>query len=159
MPELPEVQTLVDNLNNLKIVGCRITGAKVYWPRTIADMTPAVFCKNIKGRTIQQITRRGKYIVIELSQNLTLLIHLRMTGHLNWEPRGNSRNRHEHVILEVNRNKELRFQDTRKFGRFFLTGNSGTILGKLGPEPLAEGFTRIVPEFPVRKKRPNLRVS
>jgi formamidopyrimidine-DNA glycosylase len=141
MPELPEVQTVVDNLNKLKLVGCSITGAKVYWPRTIAGMSPAAFCKKIKGRTIRQITRRGKYIVIGLSQGLTLLIHLRMTGHLNWEPRGKLRNKHEHVILEMGEKRELRFQDTRKFGRVVLTGNSEAVLGKLGPEPLEDGFT------------------
>lgn len=141
MPELPEVQTVVDNLNKLKIVGDNITGAKVYWPRTIADMTPATFCKKIKGRTVQEIARRGKYIVIKLSQGLTLLIHLRMTGHLNWELRGKERDKHEHVIVELGGNKELRFHDTRKFGRFFLTMNAQAVLGKLGPEPLADGFT------------------
>jgi len=141
MPELPEVQTVVDNLNGLKIAGCCITGARVYWPRTIAEMTPAVFCKSIEGHTIQQITRRGKYIVMELSQGLTLLIHLRMTGHLNWELKGKERNRHEHVILDLGEKRELRFQDTRKFGRILLTKDPGTVLGKLGPEPLAGDFT------------------
>jgi formamidopyrimidine-DNA glycosylase len=141
MPELPEVQTVVDNLNKLKIVGGRISGAKVYWPRTIADMAPATFCKKIKGCTIQKIVRRGKYIVIALSQGVTLLIHLRMTGHLNWVQRGKTRDKHEHVIVELDGNKDLRFHDTRKFGRFFLTMNPQAVLGKLGPEPLAEGFT------------------
>ena len=140
MPELPEVQTVVDNLNRLKIVGCCIAGARVYWPRTIAEMTPVVFCKKIKGRIIRQITRRGKYIVMGLSQDLTLLIHLRMTGHLNWELKGKARNRHEHVILDLGEKRELRFQDTRKFGRFLLTGDPRAILGKLGPEPLADDF-------------------
>jgi formamidopyrimidine-DNA glycosylase len=141
MPELPEVQTVVDNLNKLKLVGSGITGARVYWPRTIAEMTPVAFCKRIKGHTIQQITRRGKYIVMAFSQDLTLLIHLRMTGHLNWEPRGKERNKHEHVILELGGNMELRFQDTRKFGRFFLTKDPQTVLDKIGPEPLANDFT------------------
>ena len=141
MPELPEVQTVVDNLNGLGIVGCRITGANVYWPRTIDPMPPAAFCKRIKGCTIRQITRRGKYLVIGLSQGLTLLIHLRMTGHLNWEIKGKVRNRHEHVILEVGEQRELRFQDTRKFGRFVLTESPQTVLGQLGPEPLEAGLT------------------
>jgi len=142
MPELPEVQTVVDNLNTLKIIGGRIRGARVYWPRTIADMAPAAFCKKIKGCSIQQITRRGKFIVIKLSRGLTLLIHLRMTGHLNWETRGKPRNKHEHVILEVEGDRELRFQDTRKFGRIFLTLDPQAILGKLGPEPLSDDFNR-----------------
>ena len=142
MPELPEVQTVVDNLNKLKLVGTIITGAKIYWSRTIAEMTPATFCKKIKGCSIQQITRRGKYIVMKLSQDLTLLIHLRMTGHLNWETRDKSRNKHEHMIMEIDGGKELRFHDTRKFGRIFLTMDPQAILGKLGPEPLSDDFNR-----------------
>ncbi len=141
MPELPEVQTVVDNLNKLKIVGCRISGAKVYWPRTIAHMSPVTFCKEIKGCIIQQITRRGKFIVMGLSHGLTLLVHLRMTGHLNWEPFGRVRNKHEHVILVVGGKRELRFHDTRKFGRFVLTRDTQTVLGRLGPEPLADDFS------------------
>jgi len=141
MPELPEVQTVVDNLNKLKIVGRRITGARVYWPRTIAHMSPAAFCKEIQGRIIQEMSRRGKYVVMGLSHGLTLLIHLRMTGHLNWEPRGRVRRKHEHVILMVGEKRELRFHDTRKFGRFVLTRNTQAVLGRLGPEPLADDFT------------------
>ena len=141
MPELPEVQTVVDNLSKLKIVGCRISGAKVFWPRTVVDMTPAAFCKKIKGCIIQHFSRRGKFVVIGLSKGMTLLIHLRMTGHLNWEPKGEPRNRHEHVILEVQGKRELRFQDTRKFGRIFLTPDPQAVLRKLGPEPLEDDFT------------------
>jgi formamidopyrimidine-DNA glycosylase len=141
MPELPEVQTVVDSLNSLNIVGRSIAGARVFWPRTIADMTPAAFCKKIKGHRIQQITRRGKYIVIRLSRGLTLLIHLRMTGHLSWELKGKERNKHEHVILDLGEKRELRFQDTRKFGRFFLTRSPRAVLDKLGPEPLSDDFS------------------
>lgn len=142
MPELPEVQTVVDNLNMLDIVGHRITDARVFWPRTIALIRPAVFCKKIIGKTIRQITRRGKYVVMDLSQDMTLLIHLRMTGHLNWKPRGKARNKHEHVILVVGQKGELCFHDTRKFGRFVLTRDKQIVLGQLGPEPLADDFTR-----------------
>jgi formamidopyrimidine-DNA glycosylase len=141
MPELPEVQTVVDNLKKLKIVGRRIAGAKVYWPKTIAPLSPAVFCNEIKGCIIQAMSRRGKYVIMTLSHGLTLLIHLRMTGHLNWEPRGRVRSKHEHVILVVGEKRELRFHDTRKFGRFVLTRDAQAVLGRLGPEPLADTFT------------------
>ena len=141
MPELPEVQTVVNNLNELNIIGNRFTGAKVYWPKTIVKSTPKRFIGTIKGCTIRQITRRGKYVVISLSGNRTLLIHLRMTGRLNWELKNKPRNKHEHVILKVNGKHELRFQDTRKFGRILLTTAPETVLNRLGPEPLADGFT------------------
>lgn len=142
MPELPEVQTVVDNLNALGIAKCTITKASVHWPKTISGMTPAEFRRKIKGLTISEFTRRGKYIVVRLSRGWTLLIHLRMTGRLNWAAKGARRNKHEHVTLQLDQANELRFHDTRKFGRLFLTQTAQTILGKIGPEPLKRGFTR-----------------
>ncbi len=141
MPELPEVQSVVDALNGKNIPGRRISGAAVYWPKSIAELDPDDFCKTIKGRTIRQIARRGKYMVFDLSGGLTLMIHLRMTGRLNWELRDQPRNKHEHVVLNVGETHSLRFQDTRKFGRIWLTAAPEKILGRLGPEPLAGNFT------------------
>jgi len=141
MPELPEVQTVVNNLNSLELIGRRIVNARVYWPKTIAGMAPATFKKKMKGRRIGDISRRGKYIVISLSRDLSLLIHLRMTGRLHWAAADKRRNPHEHVVLIFGKNRALRFQDTRKFGRFYLTANPQEILGKLGLEPLSDQFT------------------
>jgi len=141
MPELPEVQTVVDSLNKLKLKSRRIIRARVYWPKTIAGMAPTTFKKKIHGHRIREISRRGKFIVFSLSRDLTLLIHLRMTGRLNWALADTKRNPHEHVILVFGNNEALRFQDTRKFGRFYLTTNPQEILGKLGPEPLSDRFT------------------
>jgi formamidopyrimidine-DNA glycosylase len=141
MPELPEVQTVVDILNQKGLPGRAITAAAVYWPKTIAPMTPDDFCYIIRGHVIRGISRRGKFIVFDLSRGLTLLVHLRMTGRLNWVPAESPRNRHEHVILKVGGAHSLRFQDTRKFGRMQLTRTPETVLGLLGPEPLEDGFT------------------
>lgn len=142
MPELPEVQTVVDNLNSIGIAGSAITRASVYWPKTVAGMAPAKFRKQIKGLTIREFSRRGKYIVVRLSQGWTLLIHLRMTGRLNWSAGGTRRGKHEQVVLQLDQTSELRFHDTRKFGRLFLTQAPETILAKIGPEPLEPSFTR-----------------
>ena len=142
MPELPEVQTVVDNLNALGIARSTITKASVHWPKTISGMTPPEFRRKIQGLIIHEFNRRGKYIVVQLSRGWTLLIHLRMTGRLNWAAKGARRNKHEHVILQLNQGNELRFHDTRKFGRLFLTQTAQTILDKIGPEPLNRGFTR-----------------
>ncbi len=141
MPELPEVQSIVDSLHRLNIPDRRISGAAVYWPRSIAEIDPADFCKKIKGRTVRRITRRGKYIVFGLSGGLTLMIHLRMSGRLNWEPADQPRNKHEHVVLQIGKTHSLRFHDTRKFGRMWLTAAPERVLGRLGPEPLAASFT------------------
>ena len=142
MPELPEVQTVVDNLNALDLSGSTITKARVHWPKTIAAMTPARFRKQIKGLSIKGFSRRGKYIVMNLSQGWTLLIHLRMTGRLLWTPTGVRRGKHEHVVLQLDRANELRFHDTRKFGRMSLTQTAQSMLDNIGPEPLEKSFTR-----------------
>lgn len=141
MPELPEVQTIVDHLNQAHLVGCTITAVRVYWPKTIAEMDSHRFCLTVKGTKIQKITRRGKYIVLDLSCHLTVLIHLRMTGRLNLSDSAIERNPHEHVILQLDKTTDLRFQDTRKFGRIVLTDTPQRILGQLGPEPLSGTFT------------------
>lgn len=141
MPELPEVQTVVTHLNQAQLVGRAITAARVYWPKTIAQMDGPRFCRLIRGCVIQKITRRGKYLVFDLSGHLTMLIHLRMTGRLNLVSPESVRNPHEHVTLEIDDTNELRFQDTRKFGRIFLTEAPQTMLGQLGPEPLEKTFT------------------
>ena len=142
MPELPEVQTVVDNLNALGIVGSTIIRASVHWPKTITGMTPAKFRQHIKGLSIREFSRRGKYIVVRMSRGWTLLIHLRMTGRLSMAARGTRRNKHEHVILQLDQGNELRFHDTRKFGRLTLTQTPQTIFNTIGSEPLEKSFTR-----------------
>ena len=142
MPELPEVQTVVDTLHQCGIVGGTITDATVSWPKTIAGQSPADFRKRITGCRVFDITRRGKYIVFELSKGLAMLIHLRMTGRLNWVLHDQTIGKHEHVILKMGTQHDLRFHDTRKFGRIFLTEAPERILEKLGPEPLGKSFTR-----------------
>ena len=141
MPELPEVQTLVNDLNAAGLVGKRIAGAAVYWPRSIAKLSPKVFCTRIRAKTIRHIWRRGKFIVFDLSADHHLLIHLRMTGRLHLVAPDLKRSKHEHVILTLGKRLHLRFHDTRKFGRMFLVNDLEPILNPLGPEPLAAAFT------------------
>ena len=138
MPELPEVQTVVDTLNRCGIIGCSIDGARIRWAKTVAGESPARFRRRIQGCRILCITRRGKHIVFHLSDGLTLLIHLRMTGRLNWTHRDRALNAHEHVILKIGPRHELRFQDTRKFGRMVLTDAPKAILGKVRPRAIGQ---------------------
>lgn len=142
MPELPEVQTIVNDLNAAGVVGATIAGARVFWPRTIAEPSPSMFCRRIEHQRISAIRRRGKFIVLDLENGQNLLIHLRMSGRLHLVACDLPREKHEHVILKLGDGNQLRFHDPRKFGRLYLTGDSGKILGRLGLEPLAAGFTR-----------------
>jgi len=141
MPELPEVQTIVSDLKAAGIQGALITGARVYWPRTIAEPSAGGFCRRIKGQKISAIRRRGKFIVFDFKKGDHLLIHLRMSGRLHWLAGELPRQTHEHVVLSFKDGKQLRFHDTRKFGRMYLTADADKILDRLGPEPLSAGFT------------------
>jgi formamidopyrimidine-DNA glycosylase len=154
MPELPEVQTIVNDLNAAGIEGAVIAGAQVYWSRTIAEPSPSVFCRRIKSKKILAIKRRGKFIVVQLKNGENLLIHLRMSGRLHLVSRNLPREKHEHVILNFRDGKQLRFHDTRKFGRIYLTPDAEKILGRLGVEPLSAGFT---PEVLARQLHPRKR--
>ena len=141
MPELPEVQTVVDDLCAANLEGRKIAEAMVFWARTIAEPTSKAFCRRIRGQKITAIRRRGKFIVFEFMSGDHLLLHLRMSGRLRLVPPEQRRKKHEHVILNFKGGKQLRFHDTRKFGRIYLTSDADKILGRLGPEPLADGFT------------------
>ena len=141
MPELPEVQTVVNQLKRQGLVGRTITAASVHWAKSITEPGPEQFCQAMCGRTIEAIDRRGKYIVMRLSDGLTLLIHLRMSGRLVWTPDARPRDKHEHVILQIDTVGQLRFHDTRKFGRWTLTGSPQPILDRLGIEPLSRRFS------------------
>jgi formamidopyrimidine-DNA glycosylase len=141
MPELPEVQTLVNDLNAADLIGIPVTGARVYWPRTIAVPAPETFCRKIKNRRFSAISRRGKYLVFDVTDGYTMLLHLRMSGRLHLVAADTPRIKHEHVVLSFDDGRQLRFHDTRKFGRLSLLKDPAPILDRLGPEPLAPEFT------------------
>lgn len=141
MPELPEVETIARDLNAAGIVGRTLTCAHVYWPGTIATPSAQDFCRLIERKTIAGVRRRGKFLVFDFAGGGNLLMHLRMSGRLHWVPEGSQRMAHEHVVLSFADGCELRFHDTRKFGRIYLTPDAERILGRLGPEPLDPAFT------------------
>jgi formamidopyrimidine-DNA glycosylase len=141
MPELPEVQTVVEDLIAAGIPGVIIGRAQVHWPRTLDGITPHDFRKQIRGKTITAIKRRAKFIILNLDPRLLLIIHLRMTGRIEIASGEEPLARHHHVILHLDDGRQLRFHDTRKFGRLYLTKTPDKILGQLGPEPLSSAFT------------------
>lgn len=139
MPELPEVETVVRDLRAAGLVGVHLRRARVRWNRSIAAPSPACFRRDIRGLEIRRLSRRGKFVVAELSRGLTLLVHLRMSGRLSVaRPGGRTRaGGHDRVILALSDGREVRFADPRKFGRIWLVEDPSAVLGQLGPEPLA----------------------
>lgn len=140
MPELPEVETVVRGLRRAGLAGHRIRKVRVRCPRIVCGCSPAALATRLKNRTILQINRRGKFLVFRLSDGNTLLVHLRMTGQFTRKPPAAPWERHEHIGLLMDNNREFRYRDTRKFGRWQLTRHPEQILKKLGPEPLDRAF-------------------
>lgn len=144
MPELPEVETIARNLrlgNEVPALpGRRIERATLHWPRHVETPSVRAFQRRIRGRTIQDVGRRGKYLVLPLDR-YTLLIHLRMSGDLLLEPSDSPNSPYDHTVFHLDNGWELRFRDSRKFGRVYLVEDPESILGKLGPEPLSPEFT------------------
>ncbi len=141
MPELPEVETVVRGLRN-GVIGRVFTGARVHWPREIVGLDPASFSDRLTGQRVQDLSRRGKYIVFTLTHD-SLLIHLKMSGRLYLAAPGPaaSEDRWVRVIFHLDSRHDLCFSDARKFGRVYLVSEASTVLGHLGPEPLSEAFT------------------
>jgi formamidopyrimidine-DNA glycosylase len=139
MPELPEVETVVRALRG-PLVGQTILEIRNYWPKQISPDL-AEFQARIHGKQIKAVDRRAKYIVISLSGDETLIIHLRMSGHLSVVDKNEPPQKHVHTIFTLANGQELRFRDPRKFGRVYLVKDREKILGKLGPEPLERDFT------------------
>ncbi len=139
MPELPEVETIVRRMRP-EVVGHTITAADLRWERTLATPKPALFNKNIIGQSVESVNRRAKYIVIQLSAD-TLIIHLRMSGDILFRKVDARAEKHDRLLLQLDSEKTLVFNDMRKFGRVWLTPSPQDVLGKLGPEPLDDAFT------------------
>jgi formamidopyrimidine-DNA glycosylase len=140
VPELPEVQTVVNDLIAADLVGETITRVRVRWPGSIADLTAEAFRRELSGRRITRISRRAKFIVWQLDGHRTMLTHLRMTGRFGLKRPGAAYGKHDHLSFMLASRRQLRFQDTRKFGRFYLA-NCRAILDRLGPEPLERQFS------------------
>jgi len=139
MPELPEVETIARKLKP-DLICKTIQDVDLRWARTLATPSPKKFKEQIVGQKINEVTRRAKYFILHLS-SLTLLIHLRMSGDLFIKNSNTQPEKHDRLILKLSGRKLLVFNDTRKFGRVWLTANPEEVLGRLGPEPLGKDFT------------------
>lgn len=144
MPELPEVETISRDLRG-KIVGHTIERAEVFWDREIGYPSVPEFLELIKARLIEGTGRRAKFVVIRLSENATLLTHLKMTGQLLYVKASEPASPYARVVLHLDRGRQLRFVDVRKFGRMYLVEadrlQDFPKMAALGPEPLEETFT------------------
>lgn len=155
MPELPEVETVRKGLENL-VKGKQIKEVMVYWGKIIESPEVEEFKINLIGETIEDIDRRGKYLIFKLS-SFDMISHLRMEGKFEYHDNEDPLVKHTHVIFKFTDNTELRYLDVRKFGRFVLlpkgTASDYKGLKKLGPEPVKEEFSLIDFEKELKRRK------
>ena len=141
MPELPEVETVKEKLKK-ELLNKKINDIKVLYNGIIATDLDS-FKKNIKNQEIINITRRGKFLIFELT-NYYLVSHLRMEGKYFIKDITDEINKHEHVIFYFD-NFTLRYHDTRKFGKMYLVDKDklylDTPLSHIGLEPWDKELT------------------
>lgn len=156
MPELPEVETIVRGLSP-KIKGLRVESFKIFLP-TIIRTGNVFFLRKLRGKSVTEVRRRGKMILIEFEDNLCLLFHLKMTGSLLFCPKKEPYDKHVHFLLEFKgQEKEMRFRDVRKFGFVSCVLSSDIHLSEelrnLGPEPLEISYLCFEEMIKKRKAR------
>lgn len=145
MPELPEVETICRILRNgthdfPSILGKKVTNVQVFWEKTISEPSVDRFIQGMLYQSPQSIIRRGKYIVISLTENF-LIIHLRMSGDIRIVPETAAFEKHDRFAICLDKSWNFIFTDPRKFGRAWLVADPQSVLSKLGREPLDEGLT------------------
>jgi len=168
MPELPEVEHVVRALRRV-VTGRRIIASEIKLRKLIGLTSPSVFRRKLKGSTITGVSRRGKFILIELEpyidlphgrasdtrgdesqkpahkQGLVLIVHLRMTGKFLYLNEDNELPKHSHAILYLDNDRRLVFRDQRKFGVMKLVAASRLTHTKgirtLAPEPFGNDFS------------------
>lgn len=143
MPELPEVETIRQGLL-LTLLGETIRRVEVLRAESIGYPDAKLFSKSLPGHRFEDITRRGKYLLIKLSDGAGLAVHLRMSGRLLLTQQSKKNSKFLRVRIILTSGRELRFEDMRVFGRLWYVpphSNFVTVvpaLAKLGVEPLEE---------------------
>ena len=144
MPELPEIET-VRRVIGPQIVGRRVTEVSVRHPNVVGHPDPESFAEHLVGKTFTDMTRRGKSLTAILDDRSRMVMHMRMTGCLVVAPRDRPEEPHTHIVISLDDGNELRFSDTRRFGRFWLLAEGEeddcTGICNLGPEPFDPSFT------------------
>lgn len=144
MPELPEVETIRRSLVE-KVRGRRIHGVEILLPRLIKWPSAYEFQALVTGKTIQQLERKGKYLIMQLDDSMMLVIHLRMTGRLYFVDNEEKTDRFTHIIFDLGEGCKLLYADTRTLGTLYAMPASELWriagLAGMGPEPLTAEFS------------------
>lgn len=155
MPELPEVETVARSLRST-ILKQTITGVDLYRTDRIFPGRSR-FVSLLIGAKFENVRRRGKNILIDLSNGYTLWVHLKMTGHFCYQAASDPVAKHDHIVFHLADNgQNLRFNDYRRFGRLRIYPTAEIMtqkgLAELGPEPLEIGVEEFIERMKVRSR-------
>ena len=146
MPELPEVETVTQGIRT-KLINKKIKQVSVYRRDLRFSMDPK-FEKKVIGAKINNVSRRAKYILIQLDNKITLIIHLGMSGRIAIENLNNNERifKHTHLEFVTSNKKKLKYIDPRRFGSILICQTNNLhkhkLLKNLAPEPLSNEFCK-----------------
>ena len=160
MPELPEVETIVADLRP-HLVGRTIIRCELSFPTIVRHPEPEEFIDGVVGMRLESVRRRGKYILMRLADEVLLVVHLGMTGQLRLVDAVTPLENHTHAVFFLDDGRQLRYRDTRRFGRLLLGSEQELIAAKklprLGPEPIDPDFAADELYRRLRKRRTALK--
>lgn len=157
MPELPEVETIRRELTKV-LKGKTISGVDILWWKTVIPVSINNFKKIIIGKKVLSLARRAKMLLIHLSGQISLIIHLKMTGQLIFVPQKGkilsgghptsdvqTPGRHTRLIFIFKDGSKLYFNDLRKFGWIKILDDKlkKYINTEIGIEPLSKNLTMV----------------
>ena len=154
MPELPEVETIKDELRPY-VIGHRISAITLCWERIVRQPAGDEFCSSLIGQEISGLSRRGKYLIFRLNSGRALVAHLKMSGSLLVSQNSSEPSKYTRAILQLDNGVNILFRDPRKFGAMWLVSDASSVVGKLGPEPLEPDFTpQLLAKLLAKRKAP-----
>ncbi len=174
MPELPEVETVVRGLRPA-LQGRRLARVELRRP-DLRFPFPEGFADRLSGRTVKDVTRRAKYILIRLDDGAIWLAHLGMSGRFTVKPGATARtgqadhnsgwalaDKHDHFLVETDDGGRVIYNDTRRFGFMDLVAPGDEVdnrhLRALGPEPLSDDFSPAYLAATLRGKRTPIKAA
>lgn len=161
MPELPEVETVMRGLLPV-LKGQQIEGVQLR-RKDLRIPFPKGLKQSLEGQKILHLSRRAKYILIQLQDNNILVIHLGMSGRVSIIPPEQDYDfqKHDHFIMNLTNGARIIYNDPRRFGMIFLVGQDELETHKafahLGPEPLGNGFSGPVLAARLKNKKVSIK--
>ena len=173
MPELPEVETvrrgLLPVMEGARIVKMEVRRPDLRWP------LPPDLAERLRGKTVTALTRRAKYLLLALSSDDVLLMHLGMSGSFRirhgeaeqtpgaYAHERSAAQAHDHVVFHMSSGAVVTFNDPRRFGFMLLTRGDDLeahpLMRALGPEPLGNAFDAAMLAQACRNKKTSLKVA